>query len=60
MCTFHCIIRVYACVCVCVKRRTHLGALDVIVQVITEGVDEIDGVVSGVGVGMTREQDYRK
>lgn len=31
-----------------------------VVQVITEGVDEIDGVVSGVGVGMTREQDYRR
>lgn len=41
------------------RRFTYLGALDVIMQVITEGVDEIDGVVSGVGVGMTREQDWR-
>lgn len=39
------------------KLHKYLGALDVIVQVITEGVNEIDGVVSGVGVGMTREQD---
>ena len=28
-----------------------------VVQVVPEGVDEVDGVVSGVGVGVTWEQD---
>lgn len=40
-------------------RRTHLGALYVVVQVVPEGVDEVDGVVSGIGIGVTREQDWR-
>lgn len=35
----------------------HLGALDVVVQVVPEGVDEVDGVVSGAGAGVAREQD---
>lgn len=36
---------------------THLGALYVVVQVVPEGVDEVDGVVSGIGIGVTRKQD---
>lgn len=28
-----------------------------VVQVVPEGVDEVDGVVSGIGIGVTREQD---
>lgn len=36
---------------------TDLGALYVVVQVVPEGVDEVDGVVSGIGVGVTWEQD---
>ena len=36
---------------------TNLGALYVVVQVVPEGVDEVDGVVSGVGVGVAREQN---
>lgn len=39
--------------------RTHLGALYVVMQVVPEGVDEVDGVVSGVSVGVTREKDWR-
>lgn len=27
-----------------------------IVQIVPEGVDKVDGVVSGVGVGVSREQ----
>lgn len=38
---------------------THLGTLNMVVQVITEGVDEVDGVVSGVGISMAREQDCK-
>lgn len=34
-----------------------LGALYVVVQVVPEGVNEVDGVVSGIGIGVTREQD---
>lgn len=30
-----------------------------VVQVVPEGVDEVDGVVSGIGIGVTREQDWR-
>ena len=40
--------------------ETHLGALYVVVQVVPEGVDEVDGVVSGIGVGVTREQDWKQ
>lgn len=40
-------------------RQTHLGALYVVVQVVPEGVDEVDGVVSGIGIGVTWEQDWR-
>lgn len=40
-------------------RWTHLGALYVVVQVVPEGVDEVDGVVSGIGIGVTREQDWK-
>lgn len=36
---------------------TDLGALYVVVQVVPEGVDEVDGVVSGIGIGVTWEQD---
>lgn len=36
-----------------------LGALYVVVQVIPEGVNEVDGVVSGIGIGVTREQDWK-
>ena len=39
---------------VCIK--PHLGALYMVVQVVPEGVDEVDGVVSGIGIGVTREQ----
>lgn len=28
-----------------------------VVQVVPEGVDEVDGVVSGIGIGVAREQD---
>lgn len=28
-----------------------------VVQVVPEGVDEVDGVVSGIGVGVAWEQD---
>lgn len=28
-------------------------------QVVPEGVDEVDGVVSGIGIGVTREQDWK-
>lgn len=38
------------------RRVSHLGALYVVVQIVPEGVDEVDGVVSGVGVGVSREQ----
>lgn len=31
-----------------------------VVQVVPEGVDEVDGVVSGIGIGVTREQDWRR
>ncbi len=43
----------------CVRRfwgGSHLGALYVVVQIVPEGVDEVDGVVSGVGVGVSRKQ----
>lgn len=36
-----------------------LGALYVVVQVVPEGVNEVDGVVSGIGIGVTREQDWK-
>lgn len=39
---------------------SHLGALYVVVQVVPEGVDEVDGVVSGIGIGVTREQHWKK
>lgn len=42
------------------KAQSYLGALYVVVQVIAEGMDEIDGIVSGVGVGVAREQDCRR
>ncbi len=38
---------------------TDLGALYVVVQVVPEGVDEVDGVVSGIGIGVTGEQDCK-
>lgn len=38
---------------------TDLGALYVVVQVVPEGVDEVDGVVSGIGIGVTWEQDWK-
>lgn len=28
-----------------------------VVQVVPEGVDEVDGVVSGIGIGVTWKQD---
>lgn len=28
-----------------------------VVQVVPESVDEVDGVVSGIGIGVTRKQD---
>lgn len=34
----------------------HLRALDVVVQVVPERVDQVDGVVSSTGVGVAREQ----
>ena len=37
---------------------THLRALDVVVQVVPERVDQVDGVVSSTGVGMAREQHW--
>lgn len=33
-----------------------LRALDVVVQVVPERVDQVDGVISGTGVGVAREQ----
>ncbi len=36
--------------------QVSLGALDVVVQVITECMDEIDALVAILGVKMTREQ----
>lgn len=30
-----------------------------VVQVVPEGVDEVDGVVSGIGIGVTRKQDWK-
>lgn len=33
-----------------------LRALDVVVQVVPERVDQVDGVVSSAGIGVTREQ----
>lgn len=36
--------------------RAHLGALDVVVQVVPERVDQVDGIVSSAGVGVAREQ----
>lgn len=41
-------------------KRVHLGALYVVVQVVPEGVDEVDGVVSGIGIGVTRKQDCKQ
>ena len=38
---------------------TDLGALYVVVQVVPEGVDEVDGVVSGIGIGVTWEQNWK-
>lgn len=35
---------------------SHLGALDVVVQVVPERVDQVDGVVSSTGIGVAREQ----
>ena len=32
-----------------------LRALDVVVQVVPERVDQVDGVVSSTGIGMARE-----
>ena len=31
-----------------------------VVQVVPEGVDEVDGVVSGIGIGVAREQNWRQ
>lgn len=39
---------------------THLGALYVVVQIVPESVDEVDGVVSGIGIGVTWKQDWRE
>lgn len=39
---------------------TDLGAFYVVVQVVPEGVDEVDGVVSGIGIGVTWEQDWNQ
>jgi len=39
---------------------TDLGALYVVVQVVPEGVDEVDGVVSGIDIGVAWEQDWRR
>ena len=33
-----------------------LAALEVVVQVVSEQVDQVDGVVPGVGAGVPREQ----
>ena len=33
------------------------GALDVVVQVVSEHVNQVDGVVPGIHVSVTREQD---
>ena len=34
-----------------------LGALDMVVQVVPEQVDQVDGVIPGVLVRVTREED---
>lgn len=31
-----------------------------VMQVVPEGVDEVDGVVSGIGIGVTWEKDYKE
>lgn len=41
-----------------VAAPTHLRALDVVVQVVPERVDQVDGVVSRTGVGVAREQHW--
>ena len=41
-----------------VAALTHLRALDVVVQVVPERVDQVDGVVSSTGVGVAREQHW--
>lgn len=38
------------------EAHAHLGALDVVVQVVPERVDQVDGIVSSTGVGVAREQ----
>ena len=35
---------------------SHLRALDVVVQIVPERVDQVDGVVSSIGIGVAREQ----
>lgn len=35
---------------------SHLGALNVVVQVVPERVDQVDAVVSRSGIGVAREQ----
>lgn len=35
---------------------SHLRALDVVVQVVPERVDQVDGVVSSTSIGVAREQ----
>lgn len=35
---------------------SHLRALDVVVQIVPERVDQVDGVVSSTGIGVAREQ----
>ena len=41
-----------------VAASTHLRALDVVVQVVPERVDQVDGVVSSTGIGVAREQHW--
>lgn len=37
---------------------THLRALDVVVQVVPERVDQVDGIVPSTGIGVAREQHW--
>lgn len=38
----------------------YLGALDVVVQIITECMDQVDGIFSGFWVGMSWFKNYSK
>lgn len=39
---------------------SHLRALDVVVQIVPERVDQVDGVVPSTGIGVAREQHCRQ